>query len=314
MGPLLGTLRRLLPVLPLLACSATPYVTSECLEDGRLLPAASYRELAAVPGWRQAVGRHLGGGARLIRPQEDTRSCVDEVLRALLAWSSDGWSGCLRPLPSPGGGPTHDWRDSYAATGDGYVPGEVVMEYVNGLPSELRGGRTLVSHEPATWAGLLELLEEHRAPLLVPYMLSPIPRAGRVLGRAGLALFYPLDRLGLWISQALGGPGWSLSREWLLAGEDDIHEHYLHAGLVLGFFERVEDGAELVLLLDPWGGDWMVFSGASGGVEVLTRQEFEARWAHWSRLGIPSIIEAKWHRLASPGSALVLQEVATPDA
>jgi hypothetical protein len=127
------------------------------------------------------------------------------------------------------------------------------------------------------------------------------------MGRFFLAVSYPADRLIYWGTLCVG-PGWSFQREWFLNGEDDIHEYYPHAAVVVGIFERVKGHQQFVLLLDPWGGDPVVFSKKSNICEVLSVEEFQRRWHDWHLLKIPPKIAAKWHRMAKPGTMMVLRK------
>lgn len=297
----LGVLSIALP-----SCTSTPYVTSSLFTGGELLPASEYRELAAVSKWRDAVGQHLDGTANLMEHQTSKRACVDEVLKSLLSWCNTGWSQPVKALPPGSEESPNLWRDAYPSTRDGYVSGAVAVDYFNSLPSNERGGYH-VEELHASWDDLLRELKQNRRPVAVPYMLSPIPWAGRVSGRALLALFYPFDRVALWTTQALGDCSFSPYREWFLNGEDDIYECYPHAAIVIGLFQRESDGEEFVLLLEPWGGYRPSFSGRSNIVEAMERRDFEERWRDWSGLSIPAKIEAKWMRMATPGTMLVLR-------
>ena len=70
------------------------------------------------------------------------------------------------------------------------------------------------------------------------------------------------------------------------------------------------NGQEYVLIAEPWGGDFMSFSGRSQIFEVLEREEFERRWHKWEDLIMSPTIRSRWYLLASPGTMFVLEEEA----
>jgi len=288
-------------------CStSTPYATRHCFKDRRLFHPDDFIEVAAVPHWRDRMEKQRKEGNYVMVHQTSSRTCVDEVLRSLDSWCIKEWSAPLEALPSGTGKVTDSWRDPYEQTRDGYVPKDVVLDYVNRvLAPRWTNDFRIKSVTNDTWKSFCAELGKGR-PVIVPYMLSPIPWHGRVTGRLMLALTYPVDRLVYWVSLS-GGPGWSIHRECFLSGEDDIHQHYLHGAIIVGLFKRKHDGKEFVLLLDPWGGDWLVFSKNSNIFEVLPREEFERRWRNWSAMQIPDKILAKWLRMAHPGTMLVFE-------
>jgi hypothetical protein len=242
-----------------------------------------------------------------MRHQHNRRCCTDCVAQSLLAWCTSGWRDPVAPLAPGADVYADDWKRSFPEAEDGYSSWRLAMQYINSLPEQHRGGWRLEEAPGADWEALVRELQQPPRPVIAPCLLSPVPRIGRVTARLVLALGRPLADLVHWAALA-AGRNFHPYREWFLNGEDDVHEHYPHSLLIVGVFQRLRDGAELVLAAEPWGGDWTAFSQRSRVFEVLTRAEFETRWRDWGPLRIPPKIRAKWRRMMAPGSLFVLRK------
>ncbi|MEZ5940960.1 MAG: hypothetical protein R3C18_06185 [Planctomycetaceae bacterium] len=293
-----------------LGTTSTPYTTDHCTRKGELLPAEDFDELAAVPEWRQLIPRRQADPKHFMQHQPNRRSCIDRVLESLVCWCRSRWSESIRPLPPGDTAAPDKWREQLGIQGTGYVNWQLFARYFNSLGSEHRGGFTLRTQVNQRWPALHAKLDDHQRPVMVSYMLSPIPWVGRVLGRLVLFVTHPIDKVVCWVTMAFGGAGFSLHRERFLQGDDDIHLYYPHSGLVLGLFQEKTTSKEFVLIAEPWGGDFLSFSGRSKIFEVLEREEFERRWHKWEDLKMSPTIRSRWYLLASPGTMFVLEEEA----
>ncbi|MEZ6132176.1 MAG: hypothetical protein R3C59_26245 [Planctomycetaceae bacterium] len=289
-----------------LGTTSTPYATRQCLLHGELLDNSEFLEIAAVPDWRDARRCHLSNPELVMRHQQGRRGCVDQVLESVLSWSTSRWTEPVACLP-PGTATDRDlWRRSIPAAADGFVTADVFTQYFNSLTPELRGGYQLNCRYQQQWDDLEAVLRDLKAPVLVPFLLSPIPRIGRVVARMFLAATMPVNLAVYWTTMALGQAGYHWHREAFLAGDDDVNLFYPHLSIVVGLFRRRRDGQEFVLLLEPWGGDVLLLSGMSQIFEVLTREEFERRWCRWEQLKLSPKLRARLHRMILQGGLFTL--------
>ncbi|MCA9079554.1 MAG: hypothetical protein KDA58_03300 [Planctomycetaceae bacterium] len=285
--------------------TSMPFVTRQCTNGGVLFPEDQFNEVAAIPQWREAQRRQLADADFVMRYQTYRHGCVDQVLESLVSWCGSRWQEQLQGFP-PGRPPgCREWKREYPAAGDGFVPWPVFVSHFNSLPIEDRGGFVLETRSEQTWESLSEQLQSEPVPVLVPYLLSPVPLIGRAVCRVLIAITYPVNQLVYWLTLALGRSGYNWHRECFLGGDDDIHLYYPHLCMVLGQFRRKADGAEFVLILEAWGGDFLSFSGVSQIFEVLTREEFERRWNRWDELKVSRKLQAKWHRMMLQGGIFV---------
>lgn len=290
--------------------TTTPYVTKSVEMSGSLLPHDRFEEIASVPDWRSAMLMQRAGMNVLMEHQADPRLCVNEAAKSLLNWCSNRWTQSITSALPRINNDLKEWRKAHPSTGDGYVQSALIQEYLNSTNTAVAEARSNFTFSAFQGSNVWDLVTEigtHHRPVMTPFMLSPIPRHGRIAARLGLFLAYPIDRLVLWTSQCLGSD-FSLIRELALHGEDDVYKYYLHAVVVTGIFQKRETDELFVVILDPWGGYTPAFSGRSRIVEVIRAEDFDIRWRRWKDLVPSKTIRAKWSRMASPGVMLVLRE------